>query len=336
MKILVTGGAGYIGTHTCVELIEAGYEVAVCDNYCNSVPEALDRVRRLTGADIAEYNIDIRDKEALRGVFADARPDAVIHFAAFKSAPESVGAPLKYYSNLAGNINLISAMDEAGVRKLVYSSSACVYGETETMPLREDGPTGAINPYGYVKLSTERIIKDLCAAEPEWSAVMLRYFNPVGAHPSGLIGEDPSGIPGNVAPRILRVIAGRDPYFTVTGADYPTPDGTGIRDYIHIKDLARGHVAALRRCFKKSGELAVNLGTGKGASVYELLHAFERALGREIPTRIVGRRPGDAAESYADPSLAYTELGWRAEKTIDEMCADALRWQTMNPNGYKK
>ncbi len=334
--ILVTGGAGYIGSHTCVELLAAGYEVLVVDNFSNSKPEALRRVEEIAGRKLgAFYRADIRDKAALREVFKAHAIDAVIHFAALKAVGESVAKPLMYYdNNIAGTVALAEVMAEAGVKSLVFSSSATVYGDPASVPIREDFPTGPTNPYGRTKWMMEFVLSDLAAADPEWRVALLRYFNPVGAHASGRIGEDPNGLPNNLMPYVSQVAVGRLPQLRVFGGDYPTPDGTGVRDYIHVVDLAVGHVAAVRRLTERQGVLTVNLGTGRGYSVIEVVKAFEKASGRPVPFEIVARRPGDVAQCYAEPGLAERELGWRAERGIDEMCADAWRWQSSNPEGY--
>ena len=334
--ILVTGGAGYIGSHTCVELLAAGYEVLVVDNFSNSKPEALRRVEEIAGRKLgAFYRADIRDKAALREIFKAHAIDAVIHFAALKAVGESVAKPLMYYdNNIAGTVALAEVMAEAGVKSLVFSSSATVYGDPASVPIREDFPTGPTNPYGRTKWMMEFVLSDLAAADPEWRVALLRYFNPVGAHASGRIGEDPNGLPNNLMPYVSQVAVGRLPQLRVFGGDYPTPDGTGVRDYIHVVDLAVGHVAAVRRLTERPGVLTVNLGTGRGYSVIEVVKAFEKASGRPVPYEIVARRPGDVAQCYAEPGLAERELGWRAQRGIDEMCADAWRWQSANPEGY--
>ena len=334
--ILVTGGAGYIGSHTCVELLAAGYEVLVVDNFSNSKPEALRRVEEIAGRKLgAFYRADIRDKAALREIFKAHAIDAVVHFAALKAVGESVAKPLMYYdNNIAGTVALAEVMAEAGVKSLVFSSSATVYGDPASVPIREDFPTGPTNPYGRTKWMMEFVLSDLAAADPEWRVALLRYFNPVGAHASGRIGEDPNGLPNNLMPYVSQVAVGRLPQLRVFGGDYPTSDGTGVRDYIHVVDLAVGHVAAVRRLTERPGVLTVNLGTGRGYSVIEVVKAFEKASGRPVPYEIVARRPGDVAQCYAEPGLAERELGWRAERGIDEMCADAWRWQSANPEGY--
>ena len=336
--ILVTGGAGYIGSHTCVELLAAGYEVLVVDNFSNSKPEALRRVEEIAGRKLAAfYRADIRDKAALREIFKAHAIDAVIHFAAKKAVGESVREPLDYYdNNLGGLVTLLRAMDAAGVRKLVFSSSATVYGDPASVPIREGFPTSATNPYGRTKLMGEEMLRDLGAADGRWRVVLLRYFNPVGAHPSGLIGEDPGGIPNNLMPYVSQVAVGRLAELQVFGADYPTPDGTGVRDYIHVVDLARGHLRALERIDALDGVTTLNLGTGRGCSVLEVIRAFEAASDRPVPYRLVARRAGDVAECWADPSLAERVLDWRAEYDLARMCEDAWRWQRANPDGYPK
>lgn len=334
--ILVTGGAGYIGSHTCVELLAAGYDVVVVDNLSNSKPEALKRVEEIAGRKLAAfYRVDIRDKAALRALFGAHLIDAVIHFAALKAVGESVAKPLMYYdNNIAGTVALAEVMAEAGVKSLVFSSSATVYGDPASVPIREDFPTGPTNPYGRTKWMMELVLSDLAAADPEWRVALLRYFNPVGAHASGRIGEDPNGLPNNLMPYVSQVAVGRLPQLRVFGGDYATPDGTGVRDYIHVVDLAVGHVAAVRRLSERTGVLTVNLGTGQGYSVIDVVKAFEKASGRPVPYEIAPRRPGDVAQCYAEPTLAETELGWRATRGIEEMCADAWRWQSSNPQGY--
>jgi UDP-glucose 4-epimerase len=332
--ILVTGGAGYIGSHTCVELLAAGHELIVVDNFANSKPAVLDRVRQISGRDFTFHEADVRDRAALRAVFAAHRINAVIHFAGLKAVGESVAEPLRYYdNNVAGSVALAEVMAEHGVRTLVFSSSATVYGDPHTVPIREDFPLSATNPYGRSKLVVEEVLRDLAQSgakvdvDAGWRIALLRYFNPVGAHPSGLIGEDPNGIPNNLMPYVAQVAVGKLAQLSVFGGDYPTPDGTGVRDYIHVVDLARGHLAALQALAGRSGVLTVNLGTGRGYSVLEVVRAFEGASGRAVPYRVVDRRPGDVAQCYADPALAADVLGWRAERGIDEMCADAWRWQ---------
>lgn len=328
MRILVTGGAGFIGSHTCVELLNAGYDVVIVDNMNNAHPRALDAIRRITGRDFAFHQTDIRDRAALEDIFARESIDAVIHFAGHKAVGESVAKPLMYYdNNLYGFIVLAETMRKFGVKKLVFSSSATVYGMNNPVPLREEYPTSATNPYGYTKVMIEQMINDICAADPEWTAIRLRYFNPIGAHESGLIGEDPNGIPNNLLPYVARVAAGKLEKLHVFGNDYDTPDGTGVRDYIHVVDLAKGHLKALEYAQTAAGSIAINLGTGRGTSVLEIVRAFERASGKPVPYVIDSRRSGDIATCYADPALAERLLGWHAEKNIDDMCRDAWRYQ---------
>jgi UDP-glucose 4-epimerase len=338
MNVLVTGGAGYIGSHACVELIQAGHEVMVLDNLSNGHAAVLQRIARIAGRTPDFAKTDVRDTGALREVFARHRFDAVIHFAGLKAVGESVEKPLEYYdNNVQGALSLCRAMAEAGVGTLVFSSSATVYGNAAQVPLREDAPLGPTNPYGQSKLMVEKILGDLAASKPQaWRIALLRYFNPVGAHPSGLIGEDPQGIPNNLMPNIAQVAVGVRDRVRIFGSDYPTRDGTGIRDYIHVVDLARGHLAALEALHREGRGFTVNLGTGRGISVLEAVSAFERASGRTIPTERVTRRAGDVAESYADPSLAERLLGWKAVLGIDDMCRDAWRWQSQNPHGYQE
>jgi len=336
MRILVTGGAGYIGSHTCVELLNAGYEVVVVDNLSNSKIEVVARVREITGKQLDFHQVDLLDQEALDLVFARHAVEAVIHFAGLKAVGESVGQPLRYFhNNVTGTLILCTVMAKHAVKDLVFSSSATVYGEPYKVPITEDFPLSATNPYGRSKLMIEEILRDLHRADPAWNVCLLRYFNPVGAHPSGRIGEDPNGIPNNLVPYIAQVSVGRLPELKVFGNDYPTRDGTGVRDYIHVVDLAVGHIKALQFLRKGPGAVAFNLGTGHGNSVLEMVAAFERACGKLIPYRFVERRPGDVATTYADPSRAQDELGWSAERGIEEMCADVWRWQSANPNGYE-
>lgn len=335
MNILVTGGAGYIGSHTTLALLESGYEVTVVDNLSNSKETSLHRVQQLTGKTLQFYQIDLLDQEKLERIFANHQFSAVIHFAGLKAVGESVGIPLRYYhNNVTGTLILLEVMKKHDLRTLVFSSSATVYGEPKTVPVTEDFPLSATNPYGRSKLIIEDILRDLYRAEPEWNIALLRYFNPVGAHPSGQIGEDPNGIPNNLLPYIAQVAVGRLPFVRVFGNDYPTPDGTGIRDYIHVTDLAAGHLKALEKLAQKPGLVTYNLGTGRGYSVLDVLHAFERACGKPLPYQIMARRPGDVPTTYADPALANRELDWRAKLGIDDMCADTWRWQTNNPHGY--
>lgn len=335
-KILVTGGAGFIGSHTIVELLQAGCDVVVVDNLSNSSCVALERVAEITGRAALFEKVDIRDRAALTRVFAEHRPDAVVHFAGLKAVGESVDIPLAYYqNNIAGTATLCEVMAEAGVKKLVFSSSATVYGHPETLPIREDSSLGATNPYGRTKLFIEEMLRDLYASDSNWRIAILRYFNPVGAHPSGRIGEDPQGIPNNLFPFIAQVAVGKRAKLSVYGGDYPTPDGTGVRDYIHVVDLALGHLKALERLSARPGLVTCNLGTGQGYSVLEMIRSFERACGRNIPYEVVERRPGDIAACYADPTFAAAELGWVATKSLEEMCADGWRWQEGNPHGFR-
>lgn len=338
MKVLVTGGAGYIGSHTCVELLAIGHDVVVVDDYSNSKPEALKRVQDIAGRSVKMHACDVRDREGLRAIFRDEKPDAVIHFAGFKAVGESVAQPLKYYdNNLVSTIVLLEVMQESGCRQLVFSSSATVYGIPDQVPLNEQAPLRAINPYGATKLMIEDMLRDLAASDDSWRIALLRYFNPVGAHESGLIGEDPNDIPNNLMPYISQVAVGRLPQLRVFGGDYPTPDGTGVRDYIHVVDLALGHLKALEWLagLSKGRVEAINLGTGNGCSVLDMVKAFEQACGRAIPYEIVARRPGDAASCYADPCLARELLGWQAVRDVKTMCQDAWRWQSHNPHGYE-
>jgi UDP-glucose 4-epimerase len=335
MRILVTGGAGFIGSHTTVELLRAGHEVVVVDNYSNSKPEAVRRTEELAGKSFDFHEVDLLDRSALNDVFERHPVDAVIHFAAFKAVGESVAQPLKYYhNNITGTLNLCEVMIAHGVKTMVFSSSATVYGDPATVPVLETFPLSALNPYGQTKLVMEYVFRDLYRADPSWNIALLRYFNPVGAHPSGRIGEDPNGIPNNLFPYITQVAVGKLPELKIYGGDYPTPDGTGVRDYIHVVDLAVGHLKALEKLAGKTGCVTYNLGTGRGNSVLEAVHAFERASGKKIPYQIVARRPGDAASCYCDPSKALKELGWKTERDLDAMCADAWRWQSMNPDGF--
>ena len=333
--ILVTGGAGYIGSHTVIELIKAGYETVIVDNLNNSKIEAVRRVEKIVGKSIPFYENDILDKDALRKIFTDYKIDAVINFAGYKAVGESVQKPIEYYhNNIGGLIALVEVMREFNCKNLVFSSSATVYGDPHTVPIKEDFPLSTTNPYGSTKLFIEYILKDLYKADPEFNIAILRYFNPVGAHESGTIGEDPNGIPNNLCPYITKVAIGKLEKLRVFGGDYPTKDGTGVRDFIHVVDLAVGHVLAVKKLLTKSGLFIVNLGTGVGYSVLDMVNAFSKAFGKPIPYEIVERRPGDIAECYADPSLAYNLLGFKATKTIDDMCKDALRWQLNNPDGY--
>jgi UDP-glucose 4-epimerase len=335
MVIFVTGGAGYIGSHTCLELLQEGYEVVVADNLSNSCEESLRRIQELSGRSLVFYRVDLLDKEALGAIFERHSVEAVIHFAGLKAVGESVAVPLRYYhNNITGTLNLCEVMQAHEVWNLVFSSSATVYGDPSHMPITEDFPLGPTNPYGRTKWMIEEILRDAHQAKPAWNVALLRYFNPVGAHPSGRIGEDPAGIPNNLIPFIAQVAVGRLPELRVFGGDYPTPDGTGVRDYLHVVDLAVGHLHALKKLFENPGVVAYNLGTGQGYSVLEVVAAFEQACGFRIPYRIIDRRPGDVATSFADPSKAHKELGWTARRGIAEMCADVWRWQSQNPNGY--
>ena len=334
-RILVTGGAGYIGSHTCLELLRGGYEVIAVDNLCNSKRESIARVESLAGQPIQFHCVDLLDASSLGNIFRTSHVDAVIHFAGLKAVGESVRVPLRYYhNNITGSLRLLEVMHHHGVRNIVFSSSATVYGDPHSVPIAEDFPVGATNPYGRTKLMIEQILQDHQKAEPDWNIALLRYFNPVGADPSGRIGEDPNGIPNNLLPFIAQVAVGRLPELKVFGNDYPTHDGTGVRDYIHVSDLAKGHLKALQKLTSNAGLLTYNLGTGKGYSVLDIIRAFERASSRSIPYTIVGRRPGDIASCYADPTKAKRELGWVAEKDIHDMCRDTWRWQSENPNGY--
>lgn len=333
--ILVTGGAGYIGSHTTIELIQSGYDVVVVDNLYNSKEEAVRRVEQIVGKKIKFYKADVLDKDAMREIFKKHDFAAVINFAGYKAVGESVQKPIEYYeNNISGMLALIDVMREFNVKNLVFSSSATVYGNPHTVPITEDFPLSTTNPYGSTKLFIEYILKDLAKADPEFNIAILRYFNPIGAHPSGLIGEDPNGIPNNLCPYITKVAVGKLKEVHVFGNDYPTKDGTGVRDYIHVVDLARGHVLAVNKLLTKSGLFIANLGTGRGYSVLEMINAFSKALGKEIPYVIDPRRPGDIPECYADPTKAYNLIGFKAEKTLDDMSRDALNWQMKNPDGY--
>ncbi|MGI6085507.1 MAG: UDP-glucose 4-epimerase GalE [Acetivibrionales bacterium] len=335
MAILVTGGAGYIGSHTCVELLNAGYEIIVVDNLSNSSEKALDRVKKITGKNLAFYNVDLLDKESLNNIFDKERIDSVIHFAGLKAVGESVSKPIEYYhNNITGTLVLCDAMRKHGVKDIVFSSSATVYGNPETVPIKEDFPRWATNPYGRTKLVIENLLEDIYVADNSWNIIILRYFNPVGAHESGRIGEDPKNIPNNLVPYITQVAVGKLERLGVFGNDYDTPDGTGVRDYIHVVDLAAGHLKALEKLSQKPGILAYNLGTGKGYSVLDMVKCFDKVCRKPIKYEILPRRPGDIATCYADPSKAKAELGWEAIRSLDEMCADAWRWQKNNPNGY--
>ncbi len=336
MSILVTGGAGYIGSHTCIELIKAGYDVVIVDNFYNSKRESLRRIAELSGKPITFYECDIRDEKGMDKIFKEEKIDAVIHFAGLKAVGESCQKPVEYYdNNVAGTLILCDVMRKNGCKKIVFSSSATVYGMNNVSPLKETMPTGGTtNPYGTTKFMIEIILSDLYKSDNEWSVSLLRYFNPIGAHESGRIGEDPNGIPNNLMPFITQVAIGKRDTLSVFGNDYDTHDGTGVRDYIHVVDLALGHVKALKRVLGKSGLDVYNLGTGTGYSVLDVVKAFEKASGVKINYKIVDRRPGDIATCYSDPTKAYEELGWKAERGIEEMCADSWRWQSTNPNGY--
>ena len=338
MAILVSGGAGYIGSHTCVELLAAGYDIVVADNYYNSCPEALARVKKIAGKDFRFVEADMTDKDAVEKIFAENEDiDCVIQFAAYKAVGESVSKPIEYYSNnLACTLNILDVMRRHNCHNIIFSSSATVYGDPASVPIREDFPVGGTtNPYGTTKVFTERILTDCCHADPELNVALLRYFNPIGAHPSGLIGEDPNGIPNNLVPYIAKVAVGKLEKVHVFGNDYPTPDGTGVRDYIHVVDLARGHVCAIRKLETNCGLFICNLGTGHGYSVLDVINAFSKACGKEIPYVIDPRRPGDIAECWCDPSKAKRELGWEAQYGIEEMCAHSWNWQSHHPDGYK-
>lgn len=336
MKILITGGAGYIGSHTCLELLNAGYEIIIVDNLSNSKMESLNRVKEITGRDLTFYKADLLDKTALDIIFSENKIDAVIHFAGLKAVGESVALPLWYYdNNITGTLRLCEVMKKYDVKKLVFSSSATVYGKPEIVPISENSSLRATNPYGRTKLMIEEILRDLNASDPEWSIALLRYFNPIGAHKSGLIGEDPNGIPNNLLPYISQVAVGKLKILKVFGKDYPTKDGTGVRDYIHVVDLALGHIKALVKVLESRGVDAYNLGTGKGYSVLEMVKAYEKVSGKNINYQIIERRPGDIGICYANPAKAKSELGWIATRGIDEMCKDSWRWQSNNPNGYE-
>ncbi len=336
MKILVTGGVGYIGSHTVIKLIEAGNEVVIVDNLSNSKIEALRKVEEIANTEIKFYEVDLLEKEKLNKIFVDENIEAVIHFAGLKAVGESVEIPLHYYNNnVAGTLNLLEVMTKNNVRKLVFSSSATVYGDPNTVPITEDFPLSATNPYGRSKLMIEEILRDLYKADAKWDLAILRYFNPVGAHESGKIGEDPNGIPNNLMPFIAQVAVGKREALAVFGNDYPTVDGTGVRDYIHVVDLAEGHLKALSKLNTNHGCVEYNLGTGNGYSVLEVVNAFQKASGKEVAYNIVNRRVGDIAACYADPTFAKTELGWEAKYGIEKMCEDSWRWQSNNPNGFE-
>ncbi len=336
MSVLVTGGAGYIGSHTLISLLENGYEPVVIDNLCNSCEISLQRVEKITGKAIRFYRGDIRDGELLERIFLENKIESVIHFAGLKAVGESVSKPLAYYdNNIYGTLVLLDAMKKHGVKDIVFSSSATVYGKPASVPIREDFPLSCTNPYGRTKLFIEEILRDLYISDREWNIALLRYFNPVGSHKSGLIGEDPQGIPNNLMPYVAQTAIGKLPFVRVFGGDYDTPDGTGVRDYIHVLDLAEGHILALKKLESKPGVVTYNLGTGVGYSVLDMIRAFSKAVGREIPYQIVERRPGDIAACYGDPAYAKKEIGFEAKYGIDDMCADLWKWQTMNPNGYR-
>lgn len=335
MSILVTGGAGFIGSHTVVELLKIGAEVVIADNFCNSKPIVLDRIREISGKDFKFYNVDLCDKQALEAVFKAEKIDSAIHFAGLKAVGESCQIPLRYYqNNLISTLNLCELMAKYNCKNLVFSSSATVYGKPASVPIREDFPNSTTNPYGETKLQIEHILKDLAKADAEWNVAILRYFNPIGAHESGRIGEDPAGIPNNLMPYITQVAIGKRECLSVFGNDYNTHDGTGVRDYIHVVDLAKAHLAALNWLKGNPGLDVFNVGTGHGYSVLDIVNAYESAAGKKINYKIVDRRPGDIDECYADPAKAYSVLGWRAELGIEDMCRDSARWQEMNPNGF--
>ncbi len=336
MRILVTGGAGYIGSHTCVELLNAGYEVVIVDNLYNASEEAVNRIEQITGKKTVFYKADICDRSAMEKIFSEEKIDAVIHFAGYKAVGESVRKPVEYYTNnLTGTLTLTDVMRGAGVKNIIFSSSATVYGDPAFVPITEDCPKGVCtNPYGWTKWMLEQILTDIHTSDPEWNVILLRYFNPIGAHPSGMIGEDPKGIPNNLLPYVAQVAIGKLPCIGVFGNDYDTPDGTGVRDYIHVVDLAAGHVKALAKLKENAGVCVYNLGTGNGYSVLQVIHAFEKACGHELAFEIKPRRPGDIAVCYCDPSKAERELGWKAQFGIEQMCADSWNWQSKNPNGY--
>ncbi len=337
MAILITGGAGFIGSHTAVEFLNAGYDVVIADNYVNSSPKVLDRIREITGKEFRAYEVDLCDKEALRRVFVENPDiDSAIHFAGLKAVGESVAQPGRYYrNNLLSTLNLVELMAQYNAKRIVFSSSATVYGSPKTVPIREDFPLSTTNPYGETKLMIEHILKDVWFADKDWSVSILRYFNPIGAHKSGLIGENPRGIPNNLLPYVAKVAAGQLPFLQVYGNDYDTPDGTGVRDYIHVVDLAKAHLKALQRADQVTGVEYYNIGTGVGYSVLDIVHAYEKASGLKVPYKIVARRPGDIATCYADPTKAAEILGWHAEFGIEDMCRDMANWQKKNPNGYE-
>jgi len=335
MSILLTGGAGFIGSHTCLELLQEGYDIVVADNLSNSKAESLKRVQEISGKSLHFYKADLLDREGMEPIFREHEIEAVVHFAGLKSVEQSVRHPLEYYhTNITGTLILVELMQKHNIKKMVFSSSATIYGNAKRVPIQENEPLQATNPYGRTKLIIEEIFRDLSIADPEWSISLLRYFNPTGAHPSGRIGEDPTGFRTNIMPYLTQVAVGNLDIVNVFGGDYPTEDGTGVRDYIHVVDLARGHVKALQKVVGTKGIEAYNLGTGRGYSVLELIDTFERVSGRSVPYQVVSRRPGDVAISYADPQKAWAELGWKAEKNLEDMCADAWRWQSNNPQGY--
>lgn len=336
MAILITGGAGFIGSHTAVEFLNAGYDIVIADNYVNSSPKVLDRIRKITGKTFRSYEVDLCDKEALRKVFVENPDiDSAIHFAGLKAVGESVAQPGRYYyNNLVSTLNLVELMAQYNAKRIVFSSSATVYGSPKTVPIKEDFPLSTTNPYGETKLMIERILKDVWFADKDWSVSILRYFNPIGAHRSGMIGENPRGIPNNLLPYVAKVAAGQLPFLQVFGNDYDTPDGTGVRDYIHVVDLAKAHLKALQRADQVTGVEYYNIGTGVGYSVLDIVHAYEKASGLAVPYKIVARRPGDIATCYADPTKAAKVLGWHAEYGIEDMCRDMANWQKNNPNGY--
>ena len=337
MKILVTGGAGYIGSHTCVELLNKGYEIAVLDNLSNSCEKSLDAVKKITGKDFPFYKVDMLDIDAMEQAFVENKFDGVIHFAGLKAVGESTHIPITYYhNNITGTLNLLMLMEKYDVNNIVFSSSATVYGTPKTVPIREDFPRSTTNPYGSTKLMIEDILTDVTKANPKLSVSLLRYFNPIGAHESGTMGEDPKGIPNNLLPYITQVAVGKLKELSVFGSDYDTVDGTGVRDYIHVVDLACGHVKTVEKCTDKPGVHIYNLGTGNGYSVLQIVEAFKKASGADVPYKLVDRRPGDIAECYADPAKAREELGWEAQYGIERMCQDSWRWQKNNPNGYEK
>jgi len=337
MSILITGGAGYIGSHTCVELLNAGYEIIIADNFSNSKPEVLNRIKELTNMEFRFYRVDLLDSDALEQVFIENKIEAVIHFAGLKAVGESVQLPLKYYhNNITGTLVLCELMQKYGVRSIVFSSSATVYGMNNISPLTEDLPLSTTNPYGSTKLMIEEILKDVYASDNKWSIALLRYFNPIGAHESGRIGEDPNGIPNNLMPYITQVSVGKREKLSVFGSDYDTQDGTGVRDYIHVVDLAKGHLKALEKILETEGVNVYNLGTGIGYSVLDVVKSFEKATGKEIPYVLTDRRPGDIATCYADPAKALNELNWKAEKNLIDMCRDSWNWQENNKNGYEE